>query len=592
MAPSALWSRPDLEGVLCLPLQDKVQCLLRGSPRDEDVGDPCGQAFGRADDAVAGLGERPGPDDAGLAAKCLEVRQGLERARALGGDEVVGHRLEGRLRHRRPRGDAQRQEERLLHEVHAPGPEIVLVHRAATHTCIHLNQLRPRGGVLALCVEDTRVEAERGDAADREVLQLALLLQRQQRGADAPRLVEVGLDGGPVVRDGRVAPLALRDHDVDVHLLPVEVLLQEHGQVHHRRRRDALAGSITLCQGPAHDDHGAEVGDDLPVAAGKLVDRRHLLHAQGGGPGDRLQHGREADVLRRPLQVPLRPDQAVPGRGQPGCPQRRPRRVLVPRGVHGGGRGPRQAEALGEPRDQGHGELHEGADGVGRAHGGVALQGADARHGVLEDLAGRPAHVQRNELGSDALVHEAARPRVGMVDDDGLDAQVGGPLEDEPLPRVAGCEEDDGQAMHQPPAQGLTIRTLRLKQLRRQVGEHLARGVVGLLALERLQGWQGLRKAAWRSDQLLDLELRPHLGPQLREHVRPAQLAVHVQGHVLVLQSGSAGAGGTTPARPLRVRHRRRPGLHRQRARRRAIPLPPTAGAVAQTRKAAAVVQP
>mmetsp|Transcript_101469 Transcript_101469/g.315602 ORF Transcript_101469/g.315602 Transcript_101469/m.315602 type:complete len:314 (-) Transcript_101469:50-991(-) len=260
----------------------------------------------------------------------------------------------------------------------------------------------------------------------------------------------------------------------------------------------------------------------------------------------------------------LRVDEAVPGRRQAGGLQRRARGVLVPRRVHGARRGPRQPQLLAEPRHEGHRELHQGADGVRRARGAVLAEAPDELQGVPEDLVGRAAHVHGDELGDEALAHEALCPGPRVLDDHGLDAQPAGPLEDEALAGVAGGQEDHGGAVHQPPPEGLALHVLRLQELRRQLRAVLVRHARqqradGLLARLRAQG---LRQAARRRYELLHLELGAGLGAELRQHVRAAQLAVHVQGHAPL----ELGAGGSIEARHAGcgtvVWDRRGPGLH------------------------------
>mmetsp|Transcript_68740 Transcript_68740/g.214836 ORF Transcript_68740/g.214836 Transcript_68740/m.214836 type:complete len:293 (-) Transcript_68740:547-1425(-) len=286
------------------------------------------------------------------------------------------------------------------------------------HARVHLDQLRPCRGVLALHVEDALVEAQRREAADREILELALLLQGQKGRAAPPSLVEVGLNRGSIVRDRRIAPLALGHHHVDIHLRPVEVLFQQDGHVDDALRLDALGRSSALDQRSAHDDQGAELRHDLAVAPDEVLDRPNLLDAQGRRSRDGLQHGREAHVLRGLEQIPLRVYHGVAGRRQARSLQGNPCCVLAPRRVDRGWWWARQSEPLGQTSDQRDGELHERADAIRVANGSVLAEIADAVDGVLKYLAGRPAHVQGDKLGSDALGHQLAAPGVRMVDDD------------------------------------------------------------------------------------------------------------------------------------------------------------------------------
>eukprot|EP00976_Prorocentrum_cordatum_P032337 657449-Prorocentrum_minimum.AAC.1 len=81
---------------------------------------------------------------------------------------------------------------------------------------------RPARGVLGLHVEDTALEPEAPERAHAQVAQVALLLLRQQGGRVVARLVEPGLQRGPVVRHHGVHRLAVGEHNVHVHLGAVQ----------------------------------------------------------------------------------------------------------------------------------------------------------------------------------------------------------------------------------------------------------------------------------------------------------------------------------------------------------------------------------
>lgn len=74
-------------------------------------------------------------------------------------------------------------------------------------------------------------EAQALGGLHRHLHQLLLLLGGQDAGAVAARLIEVGLYSGPVVCDGPVHGLPLAEHQIHVHLWPIQILLQHQCQL-------------------------------------------------------------------------------------------------------------------------------------------------------------------------------------------------------------------------------------------------------------------------------------------------------------------------------------------------------------------------
>ncbi len=58
-------------------------------------------------------------------------------------DRVLGNVHERLSRDGRPRGDAGRAQQLLLHQVHTPHQQVGGPHRAPAHAAVHLDQARP-----------------------------------------------------------------------------------------------------------------------------------------------------------------------------------------------------------------------------------------------------------------------------------------------------------------------------------------------------------------------------------------------------------------------------------------------------------------
>lgn len=83
------------------------------------------------------------------------------------------------------------------------------------------------GGVLQLSMQHPCLKAHGLDSIDGQLAQLNLLLAGQCGGAVAACLVEVRLDGGPVVGHAAVDHLALRQRQINIYFWSIQVGLQD-----------------------------------------------------------------------------------------------------------------------------------------------------------------------------------------------------------------------------------------------------------------------------------------------------------------------------------------------------------------------------
>mmetsp|Transcript_67408 Transcript_67408/g.197949 ORF Transcript_67408/g.197949 Transcript_67408/m.197949 type:complete len:390 (-) Transcript_67408:1010-2179(-) len=353
-----------------LQQEEEVQGLARRRFGHDDLHQPCGQAICRANDLLAGGNMRVVREHVGALLERLEEGEVHELARSQRVDVGVGDAHQRLPRHIRPRRDPDGEQERLHHEVYVPGPEVRGVDRPAAHSGVDLDELRPDGGVLALHVEDTVGEAQRLDRADGQLLQGYLLLAPEQRWRHSPRLVEVGLQRGAVVRHRGVLPLTLGHHDVDVDLCAVQVALE------HERRADAVLGllslTVVLDQGAARDHERSELRVHLLEGLQKLLAVLDLLHAQRRRSGDGLEHRGEADLPRSRRQVGLALDAVVGRRREARIRQASACAVLVTGLVHRLGQRAWQTQGLRHPRGRGNGKLDDCRDAVRLSEVGVA----------------------------------------------------------------------------------------------------------------------------------------------------------------------------------------------------------------------------
>mmetsp|Transcript_6196 Transcript_6196/g.15180 ORF Transcript_6196/g.15180 Transcript_6196/m.15180 type:complete len:298 (-) Transcript_6196:1150-2043(-) len=268
--------------------QQVVQGFPRCRPGDDQLREPSWQAVQRAHDLLPGAHMRREGDDP------LTVPQGLKKgevrkpARLQGVDVRVGDALQGLARHIGPRGQPGCDEQRLLHQIRIPTPPVRLVDGAAAHAGIHLDEVRPDGGVLALHVEDAVLEAEGLDGADRQLLERHLLQPRQQRRRHRPSLVEVGLQGRAVVGDGGILPFALRHDDVNIHLGPVQIALQQKGHPDNTGGRRARAGAVVLHERSGRDHERPQLVVQLLIRGEEFALRAYLLDPERGGTRHRL----------------------------------------------------------------------------------------------------------------------------------------------------------------------------------------------------------------------------------------------------------------------------------------------------------------
>mmetsp|Transcript_132830 Transcript_132830/g.343671 ORF Transcript_132830/g.343671 Transcript_132830/m.343671 type:complete len:297 (+) Transcript_132830:497-1387(+) len=278
-----------------------------------DLRQPCWQPILGPDDLRPSRHVRFRPNDPLLAFERDQKIQVLQSAAFRGVDVTICDCTSRGVPARdvRPRGNARRGKQRLLDQVDAPNAEVRLVHLAAAHTSIHLDQVRAMGSHFQLDMEDPVLEAEAFHGVDRQVFELLLLCRRQQRWAHGPSLIEVGLQGRPVVRHGSVAPIAAAHHDIDVDFGAIQVLLKEDRAIHDLVGVDARTAAIILDERSAGHHQALQLAEHLSVALLEFLLAGDLLDSKRSCARNGFQHGREAHSGHRAREVLRRLEQHI-----------------------------------------------------------------------------------------------------------------------------------------------------------------------------------------------------------------------------------------------------------------------------------------
>ena len=211
------------------------------------------------------------------------------------------------------------EQQLLLDQVDARHEAVDIGDDAAAEPRVHLEQPRAATRVLRLGMQHPVAEAERERGSDAEIGHRCKPLRRVRRGRMHAGLHEVRLLGGPVLGDRREDALAAREHDVDVELGAVEVLLEQRSQP---------CWKIAFSSG--RDQRG-----DAGIAGLEHLGVVGAQAAEGLRSEDRLDHGREPDLCGggREALGSLEPHEAR--RGQAGGPARLERSQLAARRIGG-----------------------------------------------------------------------------------------------------------------------------------------------------------------------------------------------------------------------------------------------------------------
>mmetsp|Transcript_56172 Transcript_56172/g.137972 ORF Transcript_56172/g.137972 Transcript_56172/m.137972 type:complete len:261 (-) Transcript_56172:79-861(-) len=113
-------------------------------------------------------------------------------------------------------------------EVNAPRAEVGVADADSSHSSVNLNEPGPATGVLELNVKDTVSKAKRKRSRRRQVEEFLLFVFRVDAGAIGSRLLVKGLLTAPVVANLAIHNLTFRENEVNVELVTVIILFQNH----------------------------------------------------------------------------------------------------------------------------------------------------------------------------------------------------------------------------------------------------------------------------------------------------------------------------------------------------------------------------